>query len=192
MCGSASRFSVSTPELSAAGYPWTEFRDVVAVDGQPVSDRQEQLSQLLVKRHTLPLILHPVNEHRFAFSRMGEETVDDLRVWKVGLQERVSPTLIRNGTQDCTAVGTFWIAPGTGDVIQADLECRDASRSSTRMTVKYRAWERGPLRLPAEMVEQPPDTGVGRGTIAVQGKCQYSNHRRFETGARLILPPRWP
>ncbi len=209
---------VPTPDLSATGYPWIEFRDVVVVDGHPVPDRQERLSQLFLKEKALSmeragaivrqgarfnmggdrtlnmpsvplLILHPVNQHRFAFSRMGEATMDDVMVWKVGFQERASPTLIKAAKMECAAMGAFWIAPTTGEVLQADLQC---TTSSNRITVKYRPQERLRLRLPAEMLERPANSAGGIGITTVEGRCRYSNYRRFETGARLILPPKWP
>ena len=113
--------------------------------------------------------------------------MDDEIVWKVGFEERASPTLINVAERECAAKGAFWIAPATGEVFQADLHC---TTSSNRMTVKYRPQERLRLRLPAEMVERPTISAGGVGVTTVEGRCLYSNYRRFETGGRLVLPPR--
>jgi hypothetical protein len=48
---------VPTPELASAGYPWTEFRDVLIVDGRPVPDRQDRLSALFLQQSPQPLAL---------------------------------------------------------------------------------------------------------------------------------------
>jgi hypothetical protein len=116
------------------------------------------------------------------------------RLWKVTYQEHVVPTLMRLGANPCAASGTVWIDPASGEIFQGVLECVDPSRPDalSTITVKYRRDERLGLRLPVEKVEHPEaDSGKAwgndRGRVWVEGKCTYSNYRRFETGARLVV-----
>jgi hypothetical protein len=41
---------VPIQDLAADGYPWTEFRDVLIVDGRAVNGREERLSSLFLQR----------------------------------------------------------------------------------------------------------------------------------------------
>jgi len=137
---------VRTPDLAARGYPWTEFRDVVAVDGRPLADRTQRLSRLFldsagwslervgeialesarfnigdltrtVNTPAVPLlVLHPANAARFSFEKTGEEAIEKTRAWTVAFREKVAPTLISADNSYCPASGTFWIDPATGEV----------------------------------------------------------------------------
>jgi hypothetical protein len=207
---------VPTPELAAGGNPWTEFRDVLTVDGRPVPDREERLSTILQRQNTLRidqaraitqqsarfnigrerntntpsvplLVLARSNAHRFAFSAAGEERIDGTGVLKVQFKELRSPTLIKSGGSDCFAVGSFWIATETGNVVQADVWCGNAGHATPPMTVRYTREAHLGLWMPSEMHERPFDGTIAIGMTSVEGKCRYSNYRRFETGAKLIL-----
>lgn len=212
---------VPTPELASSGYPWAEFRDVLAVDGRPVPDRQERLSALFQGQRSLPieqaraiaeqgarfnlgrarnintpsmplLILHVANESRFAFAAAGTDRISGTDVLKVTFREQRFPSLIKAGTADCTASGTMWIAPDAGNVLQAQVRCGDAFQSTAPIIVRYARDARLGVWVPTEMSERPDDGTAGIGVNWVEGKCRYSNYRRFETGAKLILPPKRP
>lgn len=111
-----------------------------------------------------------------------------MTVVDVEFRERSSPTLIRWAGTDCVASGSLSIERESGHVVQADMRCRDAAgRVAPQMTVRYAIDARLKLWVPAEMHEQPLE-GVERvGVELVESKCVYTNYRRFETSARLIL-----
>jgi hypothetical protein len=209
---------VRTPDMTAAGYPWMEFRDIVKVDGRPLPNREERLSRLFLsqpewtlqkaqaiaeesasvnigalKRNVntpaVPLlVLHPANQARFSFQKKGEDDIDGVKSWKITYREKRKPYLVGGNSADaCASSGTFWIDPNSGEVLRAILSCGDADRSLSRITVSYEMDPRFTLRLPAEMLERA-ETNAGR--MFVEGKCRYSNFRRFETSGRLVLPPK--
>jgi hypothetical protein len=205
---------VLIPELSQSGYPWMEIRDVVEADGRPLPDRKARLERMLrtepewrttrareilaesarfnigpVRRTTntpaVPLlILHPPNQARFAFSKIGEERIERIAAWKIAFRETRRPTLIRAGDDgsDMAAAGTLWVDPSTGEVLRSELQC---GASENRLTVVYRRHPAFGLRLPLEMQER---AAAVKDRSWVEGKCSYSNFRRFETGARVIIP----
>lgn len=207
---------VPTPDLAPGGNPWTEFRDILEVDGRAVADRQERLSTMLREQSTVPidqaraivaqsarfnigrerntntpsmplLVLAPSNAHRFFFTAAGAEKVDGTAVLKVQFKELRAPTLIKSGAYDCFAVGHFWITTEAGTVVRAEIRCGDEKHATPPMTVQYRNDARLGLSVPSEMYERPFEGPVTVGMSSVEGKCRYSNYRRFETGARLIL-----
>ena len=216
---------IRTSELTAKGYPWTEFRDIVSVDGRQLPDRADRLSKLFlqekewtlqrartiadesarfnigtVARHVntpaVPLlVLHPVNAKRFSFEQTGREKVDATATWKINFQEKLAPTLITAGDTDyCPAAGSFWIDAETGEVVRALLRCSPmrSPEAVNEITVTYRRDAKLGMRLPAEMVEHPENMSGktswgGAGKVWVEGKCTYSNFRRFETTAKMIL-----
>ncbi len=216
---------IRTRELTAIGYPWTEFRDVTSVDGRPLPDRAQRLSRLFlgspgwslekareiasesarfniggltrtVNTPAVPLlVLHPANAARFSFDKRGEEVIEKTRAWTVAFREKMAPTLISADNSYCPASGTFWIDPATGEVLRATLQCTplQAPDCVNQMTVTYRRDARLRMRLPAEMLERPEGlsgkASFGQtGRVWVEGKCTYSNFRRFETAAEMIAP----
>jgi hypothetical protein len=194
--------------------PWIEVRDIVEVDGKSLPDREARLERMLqqhpqwkaktardmvdenarfnigpvrrsINMPSIPLlVLHPFNQQRFTFTKVGEKTVDRVVVWKVAFREDARPALIRaaDDGSDMPSAGTFWIDPATGAVVHAELQC--GRLSETQVTVTYRRHHRFDLHLPVEMVERARDGG-GQW---VEGKCRYTNFRRFETGGRMIVP----
>jgi hypothetical protein len=110
---------------------------------------------------------------------------------KAGFRELQSPTLNKAGNTDCFASGTFWFAPQTGDVVQADIVCVHGLASTDPMTVRYQKEGRFGLWLPSELIERPHRV-MSLGSKWVEARCHYSNYRRFETGAKLILTPKRP
>ena len=216
---------VLTPALTAKGYPWTEFRDVISVDGRPLADRGDRLAHLFLEQSgwslarareiaeesarfniggvprtintpAVPLlVLHEVNAARFQFDKSGEEVIEKVRTWKIDYRERIAPTLISAGVDYCPASGTFWVDPATGEVLRAVLQCvpTKALDCINTITVTYRRDVRLGIRLPAEMLEHPESNSnkvsFGEpGRLWVEGKCTYSNFRRFETAGRMIAP----
>jgi hypothetical protein len=104
---------------------WLGFREVLSVDGKPVTDSARRLAELLAKRTTHSLqqarliaeesarynigpIVRTINDpavvlelldgrhrNRMRVSKNGEDTIDGVRVWIVRYQEMGNPTIIR-------------------------------------------------------------------------------------------------
>ena len=104
---------------------WVGFRDVVAVDGEPVRERSDRLQQLflepgtaawtrartiadesarynlgpVVRNFNLPtaalFFVHPANRGRFRFARGREEAPTDTRIAVLVFEEEDRPTLVR-------------------------------------------------------------------------------------------------
>jgi len=141
------------------------------------------------------LVLHPANAARFSFEQLGEEVVERTRTWKIGYREKTAPTLISSGESYCPASGTVWIDPPTGEVVRATLRCTPLQDPdyTDQITVTYRRDERLGVRVPGEMLERPEGlsgkASFGQaGRVWVEGRCTYSNFRRFETAAKMITP----
>jgi hypothetical protein len=110
-----------------AAEPWIPFRDVIAVDGKPVGDRDARLEELFLKPEaqarqnaaritdegarynlgsmhrninvpTLALeYLKPGNAARCRLGAPHRETVDGQAAWKIEYAERDGPTVIKDG-----------------------------------------------------------------------------------------------
>ncbi|MBP1634624.1 MAG: uncharacterized protein H6Q10_1198 [Acidobacteria bacterium] len=205
---------VRLPDLGQPAVPWMEIRDIVEVDGTPLPDREARLQRMLhadsawtakrakevlednarfnvgpvrrtINMPTIPLlVLHPLNQPRFAFDKVGEQRMDGRPAWKIAFHEIRRPTLIRASDSgiDMPSAGTFWIRPATGEVARAELQC--GPRAESQLTVAYRQHADYGLSLPVEMAEK----ALGDDSQWVESSCTYSNARRFETSARLVIP----
>ena len=104
---------------------WLGFREVLSVDGKPVTDSARRLAELLAKptahslqqarliaeesaRYNIGPVVRTINDpavvlelldgrhkNRMRFSKNGEDTIDGVRVWIVRYQELGNPTIIR-------------------------------------------------------------------------------------------------
>ena len=121
----AEKVVLATPDDEKAGLPWTEFRDIVALDGKPVRDGASRLQKLLIEPKVaeateamkvtrestgfqsgrldrmvllprLPAVfLHAANQPRFAFTKGGGRTIKGVKTVEVKFQEKGSPTILR-------------------------------------------------------------------------------------------------
>lgn len=110
-----------------ADEPWIPFRDVIAVDGNAVGDRDARLERLFLQpgaqaRQSASLItnegarynlgsmqrninvpvlaleyLKPANAARCRFGSPHRETIEGSQAWKLDYTERDGPTVIRDG-----------------------------------------------------------------------------------------------
>ncbi|MDQ3213583.1 MAG: VWA domain-containing protein [Acidobacteriota bacterium] len=130
---------------------WVGFRDVIAVDGRPLPDRQDRLLALFragtpdvaearrianesarfnlgpTRRNfneptaTLFFFL-PSHQTRFAFTREGTRRVAGATVMEIGFRERARPTMIRTSEgRDVASQGTLWVDPVDGTVLRTRL-----------------------------------------------------------------------
>lgn len=137
------------------GGGWTGFRDVAAVDGEPVQDRRDRLMSLLTNTSTgqsevariaaenarfnvgpvsrnfnVPtatmFFFRPADHARFTFARKGTPKIDGVAAWEIAFKETRSPTLIMTRSrQDVPIEGSLWVNPVDGTVIRTRLRLRD-------------------------------------------------------------------
>ncbi len=130
---------------------WLLFRDVLAVDGHPVTDERGRLERLFrdspttalqkaqvllresarynigpIERNfnvpTLALIfLLPENQHRLTFSRTKTAQLARRKVAVLMANETARPTLIRSTGADTPVTATYWVDPDSGGVVQTEL-----------------------------------------------------------------------
>lgn len=188
---------------------WLGYRDVFEVNGELVRDRDARLQDLfltgtrpaveqattialesarynigdVVRTVNLPTIalafLHPLNQHRFDFERVGEEVIEGRPTWIVGFSEQARPTFVQSRGGDTFARGRFWLDVETGDTLRSEL-ILGTSRSEilTTITVDYREDESLALWVPdsmREVYEQPRRSRADR----IEATATYSNFRQF-------------
>jgi len=197
------------------GY-WIPFRDVFAVNGVEVRDREERLRQLFltasaeaiseaqritdesaryniggiirnVNVPTFPLVfLKVANRGRFAFERRGEEVVGGLRTWRLDYAERSSPTFI------VTEVGGKDV-PVSGSFWIDPMNGRVVK---TRLrTLK------GNVAMDVTVIYRPSETlglwlpvemkdKYAAADVIIEGTANYSNFRRFRvfTDEQIKIP----
>jgi hypothetical protein len=144
---------------------WLGFRDVIAVDGKPIPDRQDRLLALL--RTSAPdvrearrladesarfnigptrrnfneptaalFFLLPANQARFAFTRKDMTTVNGVAAMEIDFREIGSPTMIRRSDdRDVPSEGTIWVVPADGTVLRTRLIVRGFIGPSSSATV---------------------------------------------------------
>ena len=191
---------------------WLAFRDVVNVDGRPVRDREERLQRLfrtppanalaqaqaiafasarynigdVVRTVNVPTLaiefLEPAAQARSRFRKTAEETVDGVRAWVVGFEERARPTRIRTTrAQDVRTKGLVWIDPGTGRILKSELDAQFQRGLRARITTAYAPDERLQMWVPARMTER-----YEAESRTITGEATYTNFRRFETDVKFV------
>lgn len=166
------------------------FRDVREVDGQPVKDQQERLTQLFLQpfssavlrardihaagqRHSLgrladPLavmvFVQPVYQKNYRFTRLGLEPTLGPDIRKVDLV-RIAP--LNRGVR-----GSVWMSETTGEIVKTQL--RDGGVSTTTFAI-----DRGlGIPVPVEMKDE---------WATFQNTATYSNFRRFSVSTESTI-----
>jgi hypothetical protein len=129
---------------------WLGFRDVLEVDGQRVSDREDRLARVLMgsegrldeasrvsdesarynigaiqRNFNLPtavlFFFTPENHGRFTFA--ARRVAAD-GTWEIAYRETERPTLIRepNTMASIPSSGTIWVDPQTGTIVRTRLQ----------------------------------------------------------------------
>jgi hypothetical protein len=173
---------------------WVGVREVLEIDGEPVTTDREQLrailedtTQPLISRiraladqqakqnlgdlyrtiniPTLPLeILLPDRQPRFRFKHKDSTSIGDRPVWIVSYEERDRPTIIRT--------------PEGRDIASSgQLPNRPLS---TIILVSYTYNSRFDMLLPDDMNEL-----YLTGHTRIEGHATYSNYRRWEAEVRI-------
>jgi hypothetical protein len=192
-------------------HAWMSFRDVFAVDGVNVRDRDERLQELFlapkadpfgqarriadegalfnlgriarnVNFPTLPLtFLADENQSRSEFKREGTSTINGVHVVEVSFKEKGRPTIVRSGAADLPVSGRFWLEPDSGRVMKAAVTY-DSRTFSGKVTVTFAFAEKLKLWMPAEM-----DDVMTSGIETVTGHATYDNFRRFGVTTDVII-----
>lgn len=185
-----------------AGDRWLQFRDVFAVDGKPVRDREERLVKLFLepsqsaqqqvadikaasaryniggvdRNINVPVlalrVLDPASRPWFAFS-VGRKRHDG---WELEYREERSATLIRGRDEQATpAFGRFVVDPATGRVLASELHA-DTPALKAQIDVRYGAEAAlGGTFVPREMREKyQTDDGT-----TIVGRATYARFRRY-------------
>ncbi len=196
---------------------WNALRDVIEVDGKAVGSHSGRLATVLSRdgeealrearsisgeapayflRELVPAtnvptmaltFLHALNQHRFNFEHIGEESIQDVSTWVVRYSERVSPTIIGAGTLSLFSRGRLWIDPSTGALAKSELQLGDqTSAALSTIVVTFRPDDALGLWVPAalEEVQENPQRATDD---RFEAKVTYAAFRpvRRETARRM-------
>ena len=202
---------------------WLGFRDVLKVNGRDVQDHDSQLEQLLLSPAPVPLnqarriaeasALHNIgalqrninnpalvlelfdrrNRPRLHFTKDGEDTVDQMRVWVIRYEEQAKPTLITTPQgRDVPTFGQVWVDPITGELIRAEVNIKDFfaavgfGASKAQMRVYFKKDAKLTFWVPSRLTERYEVGGLG----LVTGEATYTNYRQFGTETHEeFVPP---
>jgi hypothetical protein len=196
------------PVANSAEQIWSMFRDVYAVDGKPVRNREERLKDLFLdpakqpdlrrvddensrynigrvgRNFNMPLLAlgfaHPTMKNRFRFRKGTEERRDNRTVWVLLADEQQRPTLIRTPLEDdVPAKARFWVDPESGAVLETELVVQEP-RAAARatITVIFAPDEGLGMLVPARM-EEVYDYPGRPPTRYTWGLATYAEFRRF-------------
>jgi hypothetical protein len=156
--------------------------------------------------------LSAANQGRFRFTKDKDDQVGGVRVWKVKYAETRKPTIIRTSSgKDMPVTGEAWIDPVDGRVLKTHMQIDSempialtapAARAtsgprtvntSASITVTYALEPKLEILVPAEMLEtyEAPMRSAFTGDdnmTKVNCRATYSDFKRFETAARLVVP----
>lgn len=182
------------------------FRDVREVDGQPVKDQPERITQLFLNPFTSAIarameiqldgLRHNLSGGRLVnplgiVAMLQREYQSDFRFTRQGLDRtlgsdirRIDLLRLRPAETNQTR-GSVWVSEITGEVVRTELRTRGAR--SERTTTTFEIHRELRIRVPVEMEDQIGD---------FRGRATYSNFRRFNVrtestiGAPNSTPPR--
>ena len=198
---------------------WLGFREVLSVDGKPVTDSARRLAELLAKpsvqalqqarliaeesaRYNIGPVVRTINDPaivlelldgrhspRMRFSHNGENTINSVRTWVIRYQELGNPTIIR--TRDRKDV------PARG---RAWVEPETGRILRAEATVEPGLGVTGTIDVTFEFDERMgfavpskmSERYANRNLVTVSsGEATYSNYRRFtvDTEENIQIKP---
>ncbi|HET9362417.1 MAG TPA: hypothetical protein VFO58_21845 [Vicinamibacterales bacterium] len=190
------------------GQAWFGVRDVVRVDGKPVSGRGRSLEQLLqegtldalaeanrvvrenakynigavYRTVNLPLqaieLLRAEHRRRFEFTSVGRARMAGSRVWQIAYAERVRPSLINDGFGGDRLTNGHVWVDPTTGAVH---KTEISIEKVNLITVEFRHNDRFQMLLPSSM-EEVYELAIE----VVNGRANYSDYRRFQTSARIV------
>jgi len=190
---------------------WLTYRDVLEVDGTAVRTSDGRLQRILsssgngldaaqavaaestrynigpagfVRTINTPIVamdfLLPDTVRRFSFHRRNGRDTPDAGLWDIAYEERERPTVIRTPEgKSVPASGIFRIEPATGRIVESTLHVGEPNAT---VAVAFAVDARLQIAVPVSMTEE-----YLLGEDRVDGQAAYSNYRRFETDARILL-----
>ena len=197
--------------IADTSHIWLAFRDVFAVDGSPVRDRDQRLQNLflsakddmirrardiadegarfnigsVVRNTNFPTMalafLAAENQARSEFQVRGTDKIGAIRAVKLSFEEKQTPTIVRSGELDLPMHGTFWIDPATGAILKIESHL-DATTFSGEMTVEFSMIDKLKLWMPVKM-----DDVSSTAREAIRGRATYSNFRKFGVSTDVII-----
>ena len=192
---------------------WQSFRDVAAVDGKPVRDREDRLMKLFLQpssstlrraaeireagaRHNLidigtlsnPLLVIAFLQHqyvdRFRFNLAGLDKKLGPDVRTVRFVEFRQPTVLKlNANADLFSRGLIWVEEATGRVVKTELQV-GGQVAPVRITTQFTFDEDLGINVPTSMEDWYP-----QGTGEFRGKATYGKFRRFEVKTQEAIQP---
>jgi hypothetical protein len=188
------------------------FRDVFAIDSNPVRPREDRLLTLFRTPPSSPLqqarqlsddsvryylnrnisaldqptialaFLRRENQERCTFKLESVKTMSGAQVAILKFTERSTPRIVPT-PGDGPAVGRFWIDVASGTIRQTELGITTKT-FNVLATVKYATEPKLELWLPVEMSQHNEVTGPGSGAPGNMGAGgDYSTHQAVEARA---------
>lgn len=190
---------------------WLSFRDVMAVDGAAVRDRQRRFDDLFsgpaasivssaqligqegarynlgpfrtINTPTAPLVFLTNPYAASTEWKLEGARVEGRRAWLLRYAQRKPPFAVNTfGKRTEPLTGRFWVEPATGRILQSELVVRGGGISA-KVLIAYSQVKAIESWAPVRMEESYESSGQ-----IVKGVATYSNHRMFRTGARIIPP----
>jgi hypothetical protein len=199
--------------LPGQGLSWLSVRNVLEVDGQPVTDSRDRLERAIngdaaglaerlqsvasegarfnigrIQRNfndpILPLLfLDPEFQSRFKLRLENDESVEGIRTHRISFKEKERPTVIS------FAGGTSVFVSGSvwvrsGDAVVVRTEIGSTVNGlSFTLRVEYRHNQKLDMWIPSSMEEHYRSRATNE---QVNCSALYSNARRFETSGRVV------
>jgi VWFA-related protein len=200
------------PNASASG-GWLGFRDVIEVDGKPITNRSDRLQALFqagapdltaarriadegarynigaVSRNfnvptTTLFFFPPRNLSRFTFRRKGRERIDGVETAVIDFYEERSPTLTMTSSgADVPASGTLWVNPADGAVVRTRLEFRGFDNAGSRAVVDV-SYRKDPALGMWVPSRMTERYSAGSGDTATT-VATYGAFKRFQTSVKI-------
>lgn len=166
--------------------PWSGYRDVIEVNGQPVHDRRDRLLKIIAesanpveeasrltaesarynigpvsRNFNLPttalFFFHASHLSRFSFTRKGTRQIDGVETVEIAFRETRRPTLITTRAEkDVPCEGTLWVLPQDGAIVRTRLQLKGFADSVSMGDSRP---ERLPPPPPPVATPPPPPSG---------------------------------
>jgi hypothetical protein len=206
-----SEFALVSNASASGG--WLGFRDVIEVDGKPISNRPDRLQALFqsgapdlvaarriadegarynvgpVSRNfnvptTTLFFFHSGNLPRFTFRRTGRERIDGVDTVVIDFREERTPTLTMTSSgKDVPGSGTLWVNPADGAVVRTRLEFRGFDTAGSRALIEV-AYRKDPA-LALWVPSRMTERYSSGSRETATTVATYSDFKRFETSVRI-------
>jgi hypothetical protein len=195
-----------------AEHAWLSFRDVASVDGVAVRDRQRRFDDLFVRpaarlladarriadesaRFNLGqltrnintptaglVFLHAPYAERTRWRRGRNARLDGAPAWVLSFEQREPPFAVRRPDgRPQPASGRVWLEPESGRILQIEFSITDRTMRA-RVLTRFGKVSGIDGWVPVQMTETYQLGDIER----ISGEATYTNHRTFQTSARIV------